>query len=130
MKKCFRQTLYCDICINYIGFQKILDRSFLFSYFKAYIVNENSTIGDLLNINNNDFYIYTNKLQMICINHFPVQNFKNKFGKKLKLNTLSIVHITVHVKVRTKVTFFKQFIIFSTITFLNQNLFLEKSLIK
>lgn len=67
---------------------------------------------------------------MICINHFPVQNFENKFGEKLKFNTISIIHITNHVKVMTKVTFFKQFIVFSTITFLNKNLFSKKSLIK
>jgi hypothetical protein len=47
IKKCLEKHV-CDICLNYTKFQKNLEPSFLFFYFKAYENSEKSTFGNLM----------------------------------------------------------------------------------
>lgn len=80
MKKCLEKHS-CDVCLNYTKFQKDLDQSFLFSYFKAYTNKDNSTFGNLT-MPHNDFYNYIHKLESVFIHRFPIVAPENKVGDK------------------------------------------------
>lgn len=79
IKKCL-ETHICNICLNYAKFQKKLEPSFLFSYFKAYENSEKSTFGNL-SMPHSEFYNYINSLETVFINRFPVLAAENKVGK-------------------------------------------------
>lgn len=79
IKKCL-ETHICNICLNYAKFQKKLEPSFLFSYFKAYENSEKSTFGNL-SMPYSEFYNYINSLETVFINRFPVLAAENKVGK-------------------------------------------------
>jgi len=71
------ETHICDICLNSAKFQKNLEPSYLFSYFKAHGYSEKSTFGNL-SIPHSEFYNYINSLETVFNNHFPVLAAENK----------------------------------------------------
>lgn len=126
IKKCL-ETHVCDICINYAKFQKNVEPSFLFSYFKAYENSEKSTFGNLM-MPHSEFYNYINSLETVFINRFPILAAENKVGEKLKLSMLSVYysHPCENFNKEYLLNLFIRFRIFSSVKFLNKEMVSEK----